>query len=627
MSDIRDILTFPGPRVPSGDARAAEPRRPRGPRALGASGGQSVADVALLAAIGVLVVAVAFTAGRRGAADTTTAHATYWLGQLLVVVPVTVRLLSQRSRPRSEIIRLLLVLAVAEYLVKVCYSPIAFTHPDELQHWRTATDILSAGRLFTDNHALPVSPHYPGLENATAAVVSVTDLTIYIGGLIVIGVAHLAFVVLLFLLFERVAGSSRLAGVAVLVYASSPHFAFFDSLFVYGAMALPFLAASLLVARRLADGDLGSQRAGWMVLGLLAVTATVVTHHITTYTLVLLFTVIAVTTAVRQGWRAAAWPAAFAAFTAAFTTFWVVVVAPDTPSYLRPATFSLFDALTGRTPPDLGSVTDTRPFGDALLAVVATAALAVLLPIGWRQIWRTRRDDGWAVGFAVASVAWYVLLAGRLLVGGSAEIVGRAETYVYLPVGYVAAVALVHQVGPAARRGSARLITPIMLVLLASGLANGWPPYWERLPGPYTPGGFERSVSPQGVQASLWVSGALGPDNRFASDLANYSLLGTYGNSDAVRNAGPLYRSERLRRSDVDLIRAQDLRFVMTDERLARMLPPSGRYFPVDKLSDHYTRPLDPLALSKFAYIPGMSRVYDSGDIKIYDLWGAGYAR
>jgi len=63
------------------------------------------------------------------------------------------------------------------------------------------------------------------------------------------------------------------------------------------------------------------------------------------------------------------------------------------------------------------------------------------------------------------------------------------------------------------------------------------------------------------------------------------------------------------------------------DKRLARMLPPSGRYFPVDKLSDHYTRPLDPLALSKFAYIPGMSRVYDSGDIKIYDLWGAGYAR
>jgi len=627
MTDTPDILTFPGPRAPTEDRRAAEPRGPRGHRAPSRPGGQSVADVALLAALGVLVVAVAFTAGRRGAADQPLAHATYWLGQLLVIVPVTVRLLSRRRRPRSEIVGLVLVLAVAEYLVKVCYSPIAFTHPDELQHWRTATDILDMGRLFTDNHALPVSPHYPGLENATAAVVSVTNLPIFIGGLLVIGLAHLVFVGLLFVLFERVAGSSRVAGVAVLVYASNPHFAFFDSLFVYGAMALPFLAATLLVARRLDDGSAWGQRAGWVVVGIFSVAATVVTHHITSYTVVLLFVVIAATAAVRQGWRAAAWPAAFAALTAALTVAWVVLVAPDTPSYLRPATFSLFDALSGHTPPDLGAATDGRPFGDALLAVVATAALAVLLPIGWRVIWRTRRDDGWAVGFAVASSAWYLLLVVRLVVGGSAEIVGRASTFVYLPVAYVAAVALLHKVGPAARRESARLVVPIMLVLLVSGLANGWPPYWERLPGAYEPGGFERSVSPQGVQASLWVSGALGPGNRFAADLANYSLLGTYGDSDAVRNAGALYRSERLRKSDVDLIRAQDLRFVMTDERLTRRLPPSGRYFPVDRLSDRYKRPLDPLALSKFAYISGMSRLYDSGNIKIYDLWGAGYAR
>jgi hypothetical protein len=322
------------------------------------------------------------------------------------------------------------------------------------------------------------------------------------------------------------------------------------------------------------------------------------------------------------------WPAAFAAVTAVLTAVWMVLVAPETLSYLRPVTTGLLNALTGHASPDTGSATDRTPLVDAVVAVTATAAMAVLLPIGWREIWRTRRDDGWAVGFAVASGAWYLLVAIRLLVGDSAEIVGRAATYVYLPVGYVAAVALVHLAGPAARRATARrLVLPIMLVLLLSGMTNGWPPYWERLPGSYEPGGFERSVSPQGVQASLWVSGALGPGNRFAADLANYSLLGTYGDSDAVRNAGPLYRSERLRHSDVDLIRAQDLRFVMTDERLTLSLPPSGRYFPVDSLNGRYKRPLDPLAVGKFAYVPGMSRVYDSGNIRIYDLWGAGYAR
>lgn len=624
MTTFREILTFPGPRVTTRGAPRVVSKERRTSRPVV---GQNVADTALLAALGVLVVAASFTAGRRGAADAPLAHAAYWLGQLLVVVPVTLRLLANRRRPRSEIIGLVLVLTVAEYLIKVCYSPIAFTHPDELQHWRTATDILDMGRLFTDNHALPVSPHYPGLENTTAAVVSVTDLPIFIGGLVVIAIAHLVFVGLLFVLFERVAGSSRIAGVAVLVYAANPHFAFFDSLFVYGAMALPFLAAALVVARRLGDGDVGGQRGGWVLLGFFSVTAIVFTHHVTSFVAVLLFALIAVTTAVRQGPRAAVWPAAFAAATAVLTGFWVVLVAPDTLSYLRPATTALLDVLTGNTPADTGSIADRRPFGDALVAVVAIAAMTVLLPIGWREIWRTRRNDGWAVGFAVASAGWYLLLLVRIVVSGSAEIVGRSATYVYLPVGFVVAVALVHLAGPRARRASARLVVPVTLVLLVSGMANGWPPYWERLPGSYRPGGFERSVSPQGVRASLWVSGALGPGNRFAADLANYSLLGTYGDSDAIRNGGPLYRSERLRRSDVDLIRAQDLRFVLTDERLTRMLPPSGRYFAVDRLSDRYTRPLDPLALSKYAYLPGMSRVYDSGSIKIYDLWGAGYAR
>jgi hypothetical protein len=47
----------------------------------------------------------------------------------------------------------------------------------------------------------------------------------------------------------------------------------------------------------------------------------------------------------------------------------------------------------------------------------------------------------------------------------------------------------------------------------------------------------------------------------------------------------------------------------------------------VDFHSGDYKQPLSPEALAKFGRLPGVSRVYDSGDIKIYDLWGAGYAR
>ena len=617
MTVSREVLSHESPRVVSSRRGGPMSRDPL-----------HLWDVALLAALGLLVVAGAFTAGRLGVGDSWPAHLAYWVGQLLIVVPVAVRLLNGRGRSRSETVGLVLVLATAEYLVKVCYSPIAFTHPDELQHWRTATNILERETLFTPNYALPVSAEYPGLENVTAALVSATDLPLFVAGLTVVAVAHLTFVVLLFSLFERISGSSHIAGVAVLVYAANSHFFFIDVLFAYGALALAFLASTLVVARRLSVGDVTASFAGWVVLGLLSVAATVVTHHVTSYVLALLFTLVALVTAVRQGVRAAAWSAAFAATSAGLTAVWMLVVAPDTLSYLRPTVTDMLSSVSWPFGAGAEAVLRGRPLGNAVMGVVCTAFMAVLLPVGWREIWRTRRDDGWAVAFAVASVGWYGLVGLRLMFGESAELVGRASTYLYLPVGYVAAVALLNLAGSVSRQPSAHVAAVLIsVVVFISGAANGWPPHWERLPGAYAPGGFERSVSPQGVAAARWAAASVAPGSRFGADLANYSLLGTYGDTAAVRDVGPLFRSDRLRPSDVALVRSQAVRYVMTDERLTRLLPASGQYFSIDRLRGRYRRPLGAAALEKFDLVPGVNRVYDGGDIKVYDLRGARYAR
>src|SRR5215470_9644747 len=80
-----------------------------------------VSFVALIAAAGVLVAAAAYTIGRLGHADAPWADGMYWLGQLLILTPVAARLLSRRALLVSETVTLLVVLTVAEYLVKVCY--------------------------------------------------------------------------------------------------------------------------------------------------------------------------------------------------------------------------------------------------------------------------------------------------------------------------------------------------------------------------------------------------------------------------------------------------------------------------------------------------------------------------
>src|SRR5215469_16704408 len=67
------------------------------------------------------------------------------------------------------------------------------------------------------------------------------------------------------------------------------------------------------------------------------------------------------------------------------------------------------------------------------------------------------------------------------------------------------------------------------LVLVLNGLVNGWPPYWERLPGPYQVAGAERSVGPEQVASADWAMAALGPGNRFATDEGDVPVLGGYG--------------------------------------------------------------------------------------------------
>ena len=184
--------------------------------------------LALSSAFGVLSVAVAYAAARGGGTDETA----YWLGLLLIVVPLAIRLLS--ARPSStERLLLLLMGAFALYLVKVLHSPVAFTLHDEFSHLRTATDILEYGELFRPNPLLIASPFYPGLELLTVGLVRLTGLPIFEAGILIIGAARLLHVVALYLLYLRLSRSPRVAGVGTLLYAANPSFLFFDAAFSY----------------------------------------------------------------------------------------------------------------------------------------------------------------------------------------------------------------------------------------------------------------------------------------------------------------------------------------------------------------------------------------------------------
>ena len=233
------------------------------------------------------------------------------------------------------------------------------------------------------------------------------------------GAAHLLFVCTLFVLFRYVSGSHRVAGVALLLYASESLFSSFDSMFVYQTLALPFFGLTVLASGRLAAPQAAGHRAGWFTVAVLSACATVVTHHVTSYLLVATLELITLGALLTRDRRLAAWASILALVSAAAFGAWIVFVAPSTVGYLEPA-------IQARC----------RPSGPSWRAGITGAAAGIggdraagepgaggggrpdHVGTGTRGLvagWRRYRRQPWVVAFAIGAVSWYVIVAVRLV--------------------------------------------------------------------------------------------------------------------------------------------------------------------------------------------------------------------
>jgi hypothetical protein len=627
-------------------------------------------------AAGVLLVALAY---RQGWEQSAGGDALYWAGELVIFLPATGRMISRSPGVgRRERLGLVLGVTAALYAVKYLYSPLAFKFPDELQHWRSAGDILTTHHLFTPNASLPISPQFPGLEELTSALSSLTGVSVVTAGLLVAGIARMLLMLALFELFRRVAGRvaeraegpdpsgaahrrpgpERVAGLAALLYATSMHFQSFDAMFIYQALAIPLAVVVLvLLARPPGAGTPGANRVRTGI-ALVLTAATVVTHHVTGFTLcatLALWAAVQWAGSRRAGWPRDRRPLLLAVSCAVFLLVWDGLVATGTVSYLTPMLDTFRDLFGANARPAGGAAAAPVPLFDQLTSLGAVAVVALsLLPAAY-YVWRAQRRSAAAVVLTLASLSYYLVLGVRLASSDGPELAGRAFTYVYLPVAYVLAAAAVaalewartprrasapaapertmeaetggHRLRRAGARAAALVGRPAVVVALAGvtfvgGITSGWPPFWERLPGPYAVAAFERSVEPEGIAAARWTLAHLGRGNRFAADFTNYTLLGTYGGQDVVRDVADVYYSPTFGPAQVAELADAGVEYLLVDLRLSSQLPAGGSYFPVDPQQGRHAAPIPRQRLTKFDAVPGIDRIYDSGDIVIYDVRG-----
>src|SRR6266516_5261855 len=557
----------------------------------------------------------------------------FLFGLLLMLVPNLLRLISSRSS-QLERLCLLCVLGISLYLIQFMVSPLHFSSYDEFLHGRTADEILRTGHLFSENPMLTASPYYPGLEIVTHALSATSGLSTFQSALLVISAARLLMILSLFLFYEQITGSSRMAGIATIIYMTNPHFLSFDTTFSYETMALPLAIFMLYILARfetLRKDNRWVLFTAWIVL-----VAVTLTHHMTDYVfdgLLIFWTMISLlqpsASTMRRNLAATALFGVLLSLTYAFllkgNPVWGYLS-----SYFDTAFNELGHIIAGTStarPLFTSHGVASAPPWDRLLMMASVAIIAFGIPFGLLSLWQQHRHDALAVTLGIVALLYPITQVFRVTSFGS-EITDRSAAFLFLPIAYVLTIFITH-FWPT-RRLSWRvisLVTTAISVALIGGVLIASGPAYSNLPGPYVVEADGRSIEAEDIQAAAWSLSHLGPGNRVGTDRDTQTVFSTFGDQRIVNelednvNIASVFYSSQLGSYEEAILREARLRYLVVDLRLSTSLPLLGFYYETDEPGAlNLTSPISRESLTKFGAIPKINRVFDSGNIVIYDV-------
>lgn len=600
-------------------------------------------------------------------------QALYFLGLLAEVLPLSF-VIAGRGTTRATRFASGVILAELLLVSRWLVQPSCFASFDDLLHLTSLWQLVDNRRFLTPNPMLPVGPYYPGLELLTAGVHWATGLPAVPSQLLVLVLARGALIGALYLAFERVAHSSHVAGVAVVLYMANPEFYSFDAQYAYETLALAWAALSAHYVLRTVDDvaqlapkvsgrhhrvtsratandryrhlpptnvttiETGSRRrairSGAAAMAALALLA--ITHHATSWLVLLGLVVLWTWVRFRVGDRAAARTIAFfAGWDAVIVCLWTLIVGRRLWSYfwplVRQAAASLADVVVGGgqrdaalARPAVGGIT---PWERAItLASLAVWVTLILISVFSRQA-RVSRGNSRVLGLVGIAALGYLVTAATRISPASGEFGYRAAAMASVPVACTVALwwcrsqAFVRTRGVAAALGLA--------LLMIGGVMFGTNSY-SRLPGPYLVEADQRSIPGATIQAADWARQHLPAGTRIAADRDNSAAMAAVGHLTPVTeasgsmNVGPIYFSHRITARTTTDIREGRIRLILVDSRLTHGLPYEGVYFEPgetgSKRQGNAPLRLTSRELDKFANWSRADLIYRNGPLSIFDV-------
>jgi hypothetical protein len=577
----------------------------------------------LLALLGLFVQVLGYSRGWGG--DDRTAIVCWYVGFALVIIPFAA-LLGVDGRTGHQRLGASIALTLVVYASWLLTNPVMSTRFDENLHVTTLVDLIEHAEFFQVNSMLPVSPHFPGLELATAGIHWLTGLPLIACQVVVVATARVTFVTALFLMVSRIGRSTRAGGFAVLVYAASTQFYFFNAQFSYQTVAIAMVMAAFYLLTRAFDSPLERP---WtlLVTAQVCLGALAITHHLTSW--ITLATLWVLTLFFWWGGehRRFRLTLVTAELATAVVAAWTAVIAPLLIDYLGPilneATDQLATALAGGSSREIGVAGDgsaAPQWETALMALSVLVWCFLLLLAGWRA-WR-----GGSIGATRArylpllvALAFPALQASRFSTAAG-EIGDRASTFVFM------AMALVVGAWAASNVVAIRpLLVPTALVLVVGGTIIGSGPDWQRVPGPFLAGAEQRSIDETTVAVAKWTGKYLPDGSNVAADFTFSRLIPNFADVTAVtqpagfESVTPMFISDSMDQTSLQLILRNDVDFVVVDTRLVGKTQKSGCFFEGCAGYGPDAATITPEMVQKFEDAPGFDLVLD-GPVKIYDV-------
>jgi hypothetical protein len=424
----------------------------------------------------------------------------------------------------------------------------------------------------------------------------------------------------------------------------------FNSMFSYESLGI--VLCILAFAVEAGSKDLvGRPRLRAIGLVVLLLASLAVTHHLSAAYAAIYFGALAALEVLRRGGQiriAARIDVALAAMLAvAVPLLWNLANGSLLTAYLGPVLETGFNTLARKF---LGNIAEpsehlsapAQPLGMRLTTLLAILLLALALatgffrsvalaaPSGERAGWRSIQDilrrrwrDSRIVLLTLLAFGFPISVAFRLTNGGW-QIGNRMGTFVFIAVGLVVAVSIVHFWQGRAPRGWRRTAPAVALaVTVLGGVTSS---SFNPIHGRYRVAADQESIEPMGIETAQWTREWLSVGNRFTADRTNRLLLAAYGRQD-VRvniaqgvNSARIFEGEELGPDDLYALAKSDIDFLLVDLRLSTAPPVLGFYFEPWQAQDGMS--LSGAELLKFNDIQGITRIYDNGWIVIYDVRG-----